>query len=62
MKSVRQLIALAKAQPGRINFGSPGNATSPHLFGVLFMSMTTTNMTHIPYRGSGPVTTGLISG
>lgn len=62
VKSVKQLIALAKAQPGRINFGSSGNGTSPHLFGVLFMSMTKTDMTHIPYRGSGPSTTELISG
>lgn len=61
-KSVKQLIALAKAQPGQINFGSSGNGSSPHLFGMLFMSMTKTNMTHIPYRGSGPSTTALIIG
>jgi tripartite-type tricarboxylate transporter receptor subunit TctC len=59
---VKQLIALAKTQPGNINFGSSGNGSSPHLFGALFMSMTNINMTHIPYRGSGPSTTELISG
>ena len=62
VKSVKQLIALAKAQPGEINFGTPGNGSSPHLFGMLFMSMTKTHMTHIPYRGSAPVTADLISG
>ncbi len=61
-KSVRQLIALAKARPGEINFGSSGNGSSPHLFGALFMSMTKINMTHIPYRGSGPSMADLISG
>jgi tripartite-type tricarboxylate transporter receptor subunit TctC len=61
-KNVKQLVALARAQPGKINFGSSGNGTSPHLFGMLFMQMTNTVMTHIPYRGSGPSTTDLISG
>lgn len=61
-KSVKELIALARAQPGRIDFASSGNGSSPHLFGVLFTSMAKIKLTHIPYRGSGPAMTGLISG
>jgi tripartite-type tricarboxylate transporter receptor subunit TctC len=61
-KSVRDLIALAKAQPGKIDFASSGNGSAQHLFGALFTSMAGIKLTHIPYKGSAPATTDLISG
>ena len=61
-KSVKELIALAKAQPGKIDFASSGNGSSQHLFGALFMSMAGIKMTHIPYKGSAQATTDLIAG
>jgi tripartite-type tricarboxylate transporter receptor subunit TctC len=61
-KSVKELIALARAQPGRIDFASSGNGSAQHLFGVLFMSLAKIKLTHIPYKGSAPATTDLISG
>lgn len=53
-KDVKQLIALAKAQPGKMNFASSGPGTPPHLAGELFNQSTGTSITHIPYRGSAP--------
>ena len=61
-KSVRELIGLAKAQPGKIDYASSGNGSAQHLFGALFMSMADVRMMHIPYKGSAPATTDLISG
>ncbi len=61
-KSVKDLIALAKAQPGKIDFASSGNGSSQHLFGELFMSLAGIKMTHIPYKGSAPAATDLIAG
>ncbi|HTP95607.1 MAG TPA: tripartite tricarboxylate transporter substrate binding protein, partial [Burkholderiales bacterium] len=61
-KSVAELIALAKASPGKIDYASSGNGSSQHLFGALFMSMAHIEMTHVPYKGSGPATTDLIAG
>ena len=61
-KSVRELIALAKAQPNKIDYASSGNGSAQHLFGALFLSMANIRMTHIPYKGSAPATTDLISG
>ena len=61
-KSVRELIALARAQPDKIDFASSGNGGAQHLFGVLFMSLANIRLTHIPYKGSAPATTDLISG
>ncbi len=61
-RSVKELIALAKAQPGKIDFASSGNGSAQHLFGVLFMSLAKVDLTHIPYKGSAPATTDLISG
>src|SRR6202023_392373 len=52
--SVQELIAYAKANPGKLNFASSGSGTSIHLSGELFKSMTGSYMIHIPYRGSGP--------
>ena len=61
-KSVKELITLAKANPGKIDFASSGNGSAQHLFGALFMSMAGIKLTHIPYKGSGPATTDLIAG
>jgi tripartite-type tricarboxylate transporter receptor subunit TctC len=61
-KTVAELIAYAKANPGKINMASSGLGTSVHLSGELFMAMTGVKMTHVPYRGAGPALTDLISG
>lgn len=60
--NVRELIALAKAKPGTINFSSSGNATSGHLAGELFGAMTGTKLVHVPYKGGGPSIADLIAG
>ncbi len=54
VKSVRELIAYAKAKPGELAFGSNGAGSPHHLFAELFQSMTGTKMTRVPYRGSLP--------
>jgi tripartite-type tricarboxylate transporter receptor subunit TctC len=61
-QSVAQLIALAKAQPGKLNYGSSGVGTSVHLAGALFNMMAGTSMQHIPYQGGGPAITALLAG
>ena len=61
-KSVKELVALAKAKPGTINFGSGGNGSAAHLAGEYFKLMTKTDITHIPYRGTSPAVTDLIAG
>jgi tripartite-type tricarboxylate transporter receptor subunit TctC len=61
-KSVKELIAQAKAQPGKLTYASAGNGTSIHLAGELFTSMTGTDIVHVPYRGSGPAVTDLLGG
>ena len=61
-KTVRDLINLAKSQPGKINFASSGDGTISHLAGELFKVMTGVNMMHIPYRGGGPARNALIGG
>lgn len=61
-KTVQDLIALAKAQPGKLSFGSGGPGSPHHLFGELFKSMTGTQMTHVPYRGSVPALNDVIAG
>jgi tripartite-type tricarboxylate transporter receptor subunit TctC len=60
--SVAEFIAYAKANPGQINWASSGNGTSVHLSGELFKIMTGIDLTHIPYRGSAPALTDMISG
>ena len=60
--SVKELIAYARSNPGKINYGSSGNGTSVHLAMELFKSMTKTYMLHIPYKGSAPVVADLIAG
>ena len=61
-KSVKELVALAKAKPGGMNFASGGNGSSPHLSGELFNIVAGTRITHIPYKGSGPGVTDLLGG
>jgi tripartite-type tricarboxylate transporter receptor subunit TctC len=61
-KDVKELIALAKAKPGTLTFGSSGNGTSSHLSGELFKSMAGIDITHVPYKGTGPALTDLLTG
>jgi len=61
-KTVAEFIAYAKANPGKINWASSGNGTSVHLSGELFKIMTGVDLTHVPYRGSAPALTDMISG
>jgi tripartite-type tricarboxylate transporter receptor subunit TctC len=60
--TIPELIAYAKANPGKINMGSAGNGSAGHLAGELFMSMTGINMVHVPYRGVAPAIADLLSG
>jgi len=62
VKSVKELIALAKSHPGQLNYASSGNGSGGHLAMELFRSMTGTVMTHVPYKGAGPALTDLIAG
>jgi len=62
INSVNDLIAYAKAHPGKINMASSGNGTSIHMAGELFKSMTKTYMVHLPYKGSPPAVTDLVAG
>jgi tripartite-type tricarboxylate transporter receptor subunit TctC len=61
-KTVPEFIAYAKANPGKINMGSSGTGTPPHIVGELFKMMTGVNMVHVPYRGSTPAVADLLSG
>jgi tripartite-type tricarboxylate transporter receptor subunit TctC len=60
--TVKQLIALAKAKPGQLNYASNGVGSSTHLATELFKVMTATDITHVPYKGLSPATTDLLSG
>jgi tripartite-type tricarboxylate transporter receptor subunit TctC len=60
--SVRELIAVAKAQPGVIDYASSGNGSSQHLVGALFNSMAGVQLNHVPYKGSGPAMQDLLGG
>ncbi|MEO8443256.1 MAG: tripartite tricarboxylate transporter substrate binding protein [Betaproteobacteria bacterium] len=62
VKTVTDLIALAKAQPGRLNYGSSGTGTGTHLSAELFKYMTGITMVHIPFKGGGQAVTALIGG
>jgi tripartite-type tricarboxylate transporter receptor subunit TctC len=62
INSVNDLIAYARANPGKLNMASSGNGTSIHLAGELFKTQTKTFMVHFPYRGSGPALTDLTGG
>jgi len=61
-KSVKDLVAVAKGKPGQVNFASAGGGSSSHLAMELFKSMTGTTLNHVPYKGTGPLITDLISG
>lgn len=61
-KSVQELIALAKAKPGQLNFGSGGKGTTSHIIGEVFKSITGTNMVHVPYKGGVLAITDLVAG
>jgi tripartite-type tricarboxylate transporter receptor subunit TctC len=61
-KTLAEFIALAKTEPGKINFGSGGVGTSPHMSGELLQAMTGIKLTHVAYRGSAPATTDLLGG
>jgi len=61
-KSVPELIAYAKANPGKLNMASSGNGSTIHVSGELFKMMTGVNMVHVPYRGGAPALTDMISG
>ena len=61
-KSVKEFIAVAKAQPNKLNFGSGGIGSAAHLSGELFMMMTGVRMVHVPYKGVGPALSDLIGG
>ena len=61
-KSVKDLIALAKARPGELALANTGIGSGPHLAGVLFAAMTGTSLNHIPYKGGGPAIQDLIAG
>lgn len=62
VKSVKELIALAKAKPGQLNYGSPGNGTPPHLQMEVFNQLARVTITHVPYKGGGPANIALLSG
>jgi tripartite-type tricarboxylate transporter receptor subunit TctC len=61
-QSVKDLIALAKAQAGQLNFASSGSGTGSHLAGELFNTMAGVKVTHVPYKGTGPAVTDLLGG
>ncbi len=61
-KTIKELIALDKRAPGQINYGSAGYGTTHHMNGELFNLITGTKLTHVPYKGAGPLTPALLSG
>lgn len=62
VKNTRELIALAKAKPGQVLFAGSDSGSTPHLAGELFKTLTKTDMVHVPYRGTGPAITAILSG
>ena len=62
VRSVKDLIALDKAKPGQLSYGSSGSGAINHLTGELFNSMTGTHLVHVPYKGGGPAAVALLSG
>ena len=62
VRSARQMIELAKAQPGRLTYGSSGTAGGPHLAGELFQVVSGARWTHVPFKGAGPALIGVMSG
>jgi tripartite-type tricarboxylate transporter receptor subunit TctC len=62
INSLKDLMAYAKANPGKLNFGSAGSGTTHHLAGELFKTMTGLQLTHVPYKGAGPMMQDLLAG
>ena len=60
--SIRDLIALAKKSPGKLNYASSGNGSAPHLSGVLFTRLAGLDMVHVPFKGGGPAVQSVIAG
>ena len=61
-KSVKELVALAKARPNALDFASSGSGSSAHLAGVLFQQLAGVQMTHVPFKGGGPAVIALVGG
>jgi tripartite-type tricarboxylate transporter receptor subunit TctC len=61
-KNLDELIAFARKNPGKLNYGSAGNGTTHHLAGELFKQVTGTELTHVPYKGAGPLMQDLLAG
>ena len=61
-KSISDLVAYAKANPGKLNYSTGGNGTLPHLAGELFKRTTGTDIVHVPYKGGGPALIGVVAG
>lgn len=61
-QSVKELIALARTRPGKLNIGSAGNGTTTHMVGALFGHMAKIDLVHVPYKGAGPAMVDLLSG
>ena len=62
VRSVQEIIALAKSRPGQINYASSGNGTPPHLAGELFKSMARINIVHVPYKNAAPALIDVVGG
>jgi len=62
VRNVKELVALARARPGELTYGSSGNGAFNHLTGALFAQMTKTKLVHVPYKGGGPAAVALMSG
>ena len=62
VNNIKELIAYAKKNPDKLNFGSSGNGSAPHLAGILFNSVAETDMLHIPFKGGAPAVQSLIAG
>jgi len=60
--TLRELIEVAKRQPGKLNFASSGNGAAPHLAAVLFMKLAGVEMVHVPYKGGGPAVQSVLAG
>jgi tripartite-type tricarboxylate transporter receptor subunit TctC len=62
IRSVADLVTYARSKPGELNFGSSGNGSGPQLWGEMFMAASGVELTHVPYKGSGPAVTDLLAG
>lgn len=62
VKSIREFVEYTKANPGKVNYASPGNGTSAHLIGELFKQITGADIQHVPYKGSAPALVDLLAG